>query len=482
MRILIVILLMLACAPCVSWALADPVSQSSRKVILHTVQKGETLSSILKSYNLSLEKFLKSNRQFEGTDLSLSLGQQLVINKKDIGSGVDSEIAHNIRIYLEARGISTKPEELAPATKEKKAELMKELHTVSKYSESAASTKIIPWSDVLKVAMLLPLTKNDGSSDKDYEAFYKGAILAMSQLKTDGISLDVDVYDTGHTVEGVQSLLYNGVLKGRNLVIGPVYKEQFATVANAMRNKGSVLVSPLATVEMSTDGNVFQLAPSQTSRYDKLNDFFVGKNVIFCSSGNDDTSFLQSIQQYVDKAGMITIVTRDITEEELRGHFSTTTDNIVVVSAKNKGDIELILSKIATSKRALSSNYKIAVLGSPEFAKVEDNKKDDFFKANTYFVTSYHQDRLNEGSLVFETQYIEMFGELPNLFSYRAYDAVMLFVSAMYESGKDFNDYPFDQLMRILQVGYRFAPENGHKVNQEWMLVNYAPDYTIITK
>lgn len=475
MRILIVILLMLVAAPSVSWASVDPVFQNSRKVILHSVQKGETLSSILKSYNLSLDKFLKSNRQFEGTNLSLSLGQQLVINKKDIGSGVDSEIAHDIRIYLEARGMKPKVEAVSPVAKVQKVEPIKEIQPI-------VNTKVVPWSDVLKVTMLLPLTKNDGTTDKDYESFYKGAILAMSQLKTDGISLDVDVYDTGHSVDGVQSLLHSGALRGRNLVIGPVYKEQFTTVAAAMRNKGSVLVSPLATVETSTDGNVFQLAPSQSSRYDKLNNFFVGKNVIYCSSGSDDASFLKSIQPYVAKAGMINTVSGGVAEEELRGYFSTTAENIVVVSAKNKGDIELILSKIATSKRALSSNYKIAVLGSPEFSKVEDNKKDDFFRSNTFFITSYHQDRLDEGSLAFETQYIEMFGELPNLFSYRAYDAVMLFVSAMYESGKDFDDYPFDQLMRVLQVSYRFAQENGHKVNQEWMLVNYTPDYTIITK
>ncbi|MEG0500261.1 MAG: hypothetical protein RR550_03955, partial [Rikenellaceae bacterium] len=228
--------------------------------------------------------------------------------------------------------------------------------------------------------------------------------------------------------------------------------------------------------------NVFQLAPSQSARYNKLKDFFTGKNVIYFTSASDDVSFVESIRKYSAKAASLHSIRADRPEEELRSYFSSVADNIVVVSAKNKGDIELILSKIATSKKALSSNFKIAVLGSPEFAKIDDKKKDDFFKSNTYFITSYHQDRLDESSLEFETQYIEMFGELPNLFSYRAYDAVMLFVSAMHESERDFADYPFDQLMRILQVNYRFLPENGHQVNQEWMLVNYAPDYTITTK
>ncbi|MEG0499508.1 MAG: LysM domain-containing protein, partial [Rikenellaceae bacterium] len=160
MRIVIVILMMLVATPSLSWAATDPVSQVNKKIILHTVQKGETLSSILKSYNLSLDRFLKANRQMEGTNLTLSLGQQLVINKKDIGSGIDSEIAHDIKIYLESRGMkSGTTEETVPVKTGQKAELIRELNTVSKYKEPTPTQKVLPWSDAIKLTMLLPLTK-----------------------------------------------------------------------------------------------------------------------------------------------------------------------------------------------------------------------------------------------------------------------------------------------------------------------------------
>lgn len=481
MRIIVILLLMLVAAPSYSWAATDVVPQAkNRKAIIHTVQKGESVSSILKNYNLSLEKFLKTNKQFIETNLSLSLGQQLVINKKDIGSGTDGGIDHEIRLHLEARGIKPVPmQEYVPAQKK---ELIKELNTVSKYQEPLKNSKLLPWNEVINVTMLLPLTKNDGTEDKEFESFYKGAILAMSQLKTDGISLDVEVFDTGHSVGSLQTLISEGALRERNLVIGPIYKEQFTIVADYLRGRGTVLVSPLSSVEGAADKNIFQLAPSQSARYNKLKDFFTAKNVIYCTTDNDDATFNESIKKYSDKALSLHSVKGNKSVDELKSYFTTSTENIVVVSSKNKGEIELILSKIATLKKGFSSNYKIAVLGSSEFSKIDDTKKDDFFKANTYFITNYHQDRLDDGALEFETQYIEMFGEQPNLFSYRAYDAVTLFVSAMYESGKDFADYPFDQMMRILQVDYRFLVENGCQVNQEWMLVNYSPSYLITAK
>lgn len=481
MRIIVVLLFILVAAPAYSWTATDVVTQvKNRKAIIHTVQKSESVSSILKNYNLSLEKFLKANKQFIGTNLSLSLGQQLVINKKDVGSASHREIDHEIKLHLEAMGIKPQPkEEPLPAQKQ---ELMKELNTVSKYQEPQKNGKLLPWNEVIKVTMLLPLTRNDGTEDKEFESFYKGAILAMSQLKTDGISLEVEVFDTGHSVSSVQSLISEGVLRNRNLVIGPVYKDQFSLVANCLRGRGTVLISPLSAVEGVVDGNTFQLAPSQSSRYNKLKDFFTGRNVIYCTTQNDDSLFNENIKKYSDKALSLHRVRGDKSVEELKSYFTTSAENVVVVSSKNKGEIELILSKIATLKKGFSSNYKIAVLGSSEFSKIDDTKKDDFFKSNTYFITNYHQDRLNSSALEFETQYIEMFGEQPNLFSYRAYDAVTLFVSAMYESGSDFADYPFDQMMRILQVDYRFLMENGCHVNQEWMLVNYSPDYSIIAK
>lgn len=485
MRLFIILFFLLLAAPSYSGVVTDDVqTQPAKKVILHTVQKGETVSSILKNYNLSLDKFLKSNKQLNGTNLTLSLGQQLVINKKDIGTATDPEIAHQIKVYLQSIGapLTTDVVPELPAKKVQKAELLRELTTVDKYDDTPRPYgKLLPWKHEIRVTLLLPLTKKDGTEDKEFEAFYKGAVLAMSQLKSDGISLEVDVFDTGHSVESVNHLINEGVLRSRNIVIGPVYNDQFSAVANYLRGKGTLLVSPLAVID-AVGENVFQLSPSQETRYDKLNGFFKGKNVLFFATASDDKSFDADIKKYTDMGATTQIVRGNVTEEALKEYFVTDIPNVVVVSAKSKSDIESVLSRIATVKKTLSSNYRIAVVGSPEFSKIEERKREDFFKSNTYYTTSYHQDRLDENSLGFEKQYVDMFGEYPNLFSYRAYDAVTLFLSVMYESGEDFYANINDQIMRLLQVDYRFMPKEGRNINTQWMLVNYKPDYTITIK
>lgn len=457
---------------------AEP--QNNRKTLIHIAAKGESVSSILKSYNMSLEKFLKANKQLQGTDLTLSLGQRLIINKKDIGSSNDAAINHELKVYLASRGIEAKPVELLPAEKVEQAQVMHKLEIIKKYDERTAPKTL---EGGINVAILLPITHPNGTIDKDYEAFYKGAVLAMDSLKKSGVSMNVDVYDTGKELDVINNLLAHGTLMDRHLIIGPIYNDQFSAVADYAKQKDITIVSPLAAVDANNDC-IYQVAPSQNTRYDKAKEYLKGKRVIFFSNGTEeeDKSFANMVLKSSSDVHNIKYNV-NMKEPEIISYFSKEVPNVVVISTKKKADIELLLSKIA-AVRATYYNYKIAVLGSPEFSKMDDDKKSDFFRTDTHFVTSYHQDRLNEKSLSFETKYVDMFGELPNLYSYRAYDVMMTFGLTIDEIGFDFAEELDNQLTKILQVNYRFKQEreNGKSVNQEWMIVNYKPNYTITTK
>lgn len=457
----------------------DVEPQNNRKTLIHIVSKSEGVSSILKSYNMSLEKFLKANKQLNGTDLTLSLGERLIINKKDIGSSNDAEISHDIKVYLESRGIEVKPTE-QPTHKIVRIKEIDKVSVIKKYDDRTAPKSL---EDGINVAILLPITQPNGTMDKDYEAFYKGAVLAMDSLKKNGVSMQVDVYDTGKELDVINDLLSNGALRNKHLIIGPIYNDQFGIVADYAKRKDITIVSPLAAVTANNDC-IYQVAPSQHTRYDKVKEYLKGKKVILFSNGTteDDKSFYSMIMNSSNDIHNLhyNVAMKDT---EVITHFSKDVPNVVVISTKKKGDIELLLSKIASVK-ATYYNYKISVLGSPEFSKIEDNKKNDFFRTDTHYVTSYHQDKLNDKSLAFETKYVDMFGEVPNLYSYRAYDVMMTFGLTIDEIGFDFAEELDNQLTRILQVNYRFKQEatNGKNINQEWMIVNYKPNYTIITK
>ena len=453
----------------------------NKKSFIHVVQKRETMSMILKRYKISLSKFLKSNNKFVNTNLSLAIGENLIIKNKDMKTATSSEINHQIRVYIEESQVLLSKSLTGKYVNNK---IVERPYIVAEFDETANNNPLKTWENGIKAVLLLPLTKNNSQIDSDFESFYKGAVLALDSLKRSGISMTIDVYDTGKDMFKINSLISDGSLDCANIIIGPIFNDQFNVVADYVKSKGIILVSPLASVD--AEGSfIYQVAPSQMTRYDKLKSKLKDKNVIFFShNGSNNESFYTSMIMEVAVENLTAMeYNNEMKDDELVTYFSKKKKNVVVISSNKLSDIELLLSKVVSIKNSYGG-YQIEVIGSPEFAKISDGKRNDFFKANTSYVTSSHIDRYNDKSLAFETKYIDMFGERPTRYSDKAYDVTLMFIRMMNNFEEDFVDNFYDQLARILQVDYRFIQENegGKNINQEWMVVHYKPNYTISTK
>ena len=86
--------------------------------------------------------------------------------------------------------------------------------------------------------------------------------------------------------------------------------------------------------------------------------------------------------------------------------------------------------------------------------------------------------RDSQAILDFDRAYIRAFGALPSLYSYRGYDAALIFCPAMY------NDIEYDMEGRSytpLQTTYVFGQgeQRDNHVNRNWTRVNYNSDFTI---
>jgi len=94
------------------------------------------------------------------------------------------------------------------------------------------------------------------------------------------------------------------------------------------------------------------------------------------------------------------------------------------------------------------------------------------------FISTYHAKRDSQAILDFDRAYIRAFGALPSLYSYRGYDAALIFCPAMY------NDIEYDMEGRSytpLQTTYVFGQgeQRDNHVNRNWTRVNYNSDFTI---
>lgn len=501
----------------------------------HKAAAGESVSSILKIYNIPLTVVAVDNPEIMESDFVLAKGMELYIRKSSIGAATAKEIDQQIKVYKQSRAVE--PPAAQPATQAvfTKTDLLdanvlthlvephETLYAISKKYDvtvenildhnpeiavdglKAGSTIIIKIKhpddrrlvgktftkstkdDYLSVAVLLPLSNVSNAEKQSFSALYKGVLVALDSLKRDGLNVHIDLYDTKKNANVVDSIVRSGMLNDVDLIVGPIYNEPFLMAARFAQKKQIPIVSPLIEVSAS-DGVVVQMTPYQPNRYEKLEDVLLDTKVVYFNSPSDDKEFVRQVSSSL-KGGTARGVSsiqynKYIKPLDLVPYLDSKGETIFVVSATNVLDAEMILSKIT----ALSNSYParhITVLASPSFAKFDDVKKSEFFKVETRYITSYHSDRIDEKSYNFEKEYIKFFNERPTMMSYRGYDMMMIFLSSMREAGSD-NVLNFidEKSFTPLQVKYSFfRPVPGGKlVNEEWPLVIYKTDKTILVE
>ncbi len=514
-----------------------PLSDRKKRRLfdVHTVNQGETAYSIAKRYGVGLDVLLEDNEGFDPAHLSI--GQQINIRKASQGTSDSLQIGEQIETYTDALNqVSDRFVHHIVERGETLYSLGKQygipVDSITRYNDSALkeglkqgsilrmpvarrdsiggtvavvdtatavqpipvgpnenmSVKAVDITSPMRVAVLLPMRVN-GSSGRQFLEFYQGVLLALEELKADGISTQVDLFNTARSATEVESLLKRPELQQADLIIGPVYDECFPPVAAFAAERGIPVVSPLAEVRSADNSLLFQVAPVASSKYEKVkDDLSDARHVIVISSAQNDTEFASEIAPFIPKSAKRINYVRNMSTETLASQLSTEKDNVIVVLSEDETTSESILAYIGSICSGMAAKEGkepvVRVISSSRWARFRNIDKDLFFKLNLRYVTSYHADRNNERVLNFDNRYISAFGALPSLYAYRGYDVAKLFVGKLKLHGAEFISYLNDADLPLLQTPYRFEQQQpGHRYeNREWALVCYNGNYTIEVK
>ncbi len=517
--------------------ITKPLSDRKKRRLfdVHTVNQGETAYSIAKRYGVGLDVLLEDNEGFDPAHLSI--GQQINIRKASQGTSDSLQIGEQIETYTDALNqVSDRFVHHIVERGETLYSLGKQygipVDSITRYNDSALkeglkqgsilrmpvarrdsiggtvavvdtatavqpvpvgpnenmSVKAVDITSPMRVAVLLPMRVN-GSSGRQFLEFYQGVLLALEELKADGISTQVDLFNTARSATEVESLLKRPELQQADLIIGPVYDECFPPVAAFAAERGIPVVSPVAEVRSADNSLLFQVAPVASSKYEKVkDDLSDARHVIVISSAQNDTEFAGEIAPFIPKSAKRINYVRNMSTETLASQLSTEKDNVIVVLSEDETTSESILAYIGSICSGMAAKEGkepvVRVISSSRWARFRNIDKDLFFKLNLRYVTSYHADRNNERVLNFDNRYISAFGALPSLYAYRGYDVAKLFVGKLKLHGAEFISYLNDADLPLLQTPYRFEQQQpGHRYeNREWALVCYNGNYTIEVK
>ncbi len=506
----------------------------------HFVADDETLYSIARLYEISIKTIMEDNPELDPT--RLRPGQKLLIRKKKKGKEdeaatqaqweayrddlntvkCDSVNYHIVRkgdtFYSLAKNSGITQEELSrlnnglqaadlkvgamirlPDTetdpRNEQSEQQPQADTTIRREIPRVEFHSLRSTEKLKVALLLPISVNAEKQNSNYIEFYKGFLMGLDSVKHQHRkSVEVTLYNTGRNAETIETILQKPEFEGTRLIIGPVYESELYPVIRYAERKEIPVVSPLAHIEALKSDALFQMAPAIRYKYEKVADLVgEGKQVtlIYSNGGTDQEFEKEMLALLGDKpyrrfqykyAHPSMQAANAHSQADLTPLLENKEDNTFIIMSNNEIDVDRILAALASADTNLKARGNTAprfkVLGNVRWNRYNNLDKATFFKNRVVFISTYHAKRDAEVVCNFDKAYLQAFGELPSLFSYRGYDAAKTFCPAMY------NDIEYDMEDRRytpLQTTYLFKQEEDDEnhVNKNWTRVNYNDNFTI---
>lgn len=379
----------------------------------HKIEKKQTLYSLSKQYELSVDDILKYNPQAaaglrEGEILRIPKAEDIYPQKQKEKFNEDFSVKyliHNVEaqetLYSISRKYDVKVEDILKINPEFEVLQIGQQLNIPYYpaltqTESATGDKrvIIDLNDLfgskdttttvvtpgtsssLKIAFLLPfvLENTNDASVVRFVDFYAGAIKAIYEAKKKGVSIEVYTFDTGRSSEKIRKVFTdNAILKQVDLIIGPAYTAQVPVATQyAQLYKTKILIPFTSKVDdIKQNEYVFQFNPGDDVELD-----FIKQN-INSTWNNANFVFVDINHEYTDDEGLIDSKNIKALLEEENKSFST---------------LYLNESKFDDINNMLSSNKKnLIIFNSDKYPVVQSYLKNLSTLSATYDILVYEQ-------------------------------------------------------------------------------------------
>lgn len=328
-----------------------PTKENQQGNRFHTVERGETLYSLSRLFNVSVNDICSLNPGIDSDNLKAgaviaippasdnspanevpeqtdSLADngfktQVIVKKrvtiyricKDFGIGEEEFLDANPQYRskrLKTGDIINIPytamEKEAMAMEKKKKDTEEESGKMAGTGVEQPAASTVPeadkrndssmpdGSDAVNAVMLLPFSFDSSvSTDRSrMTEFTRGMLMAISRLKDEGISINLKIIDTGTDARLLDNAIANGELDNADVIFGPKYNSQIEKAAQWSTAHGVPLVLPFNADDNAVYSNphVFQLNTPQSYFHQEIYDHFVRQfrnpNIIILDNGDMD--------------------------------------------------------------------------------------------------------------------------------------------------------------------------------------------------
>ncbi|MBN2664345.1 MAG: LysM peptidoglycan-binding domain-containing protein [Bacteroidales bacterium] len=525
----------------------QPVPLSIVSFTEHTVQKHESLYAIAQQYNVTQDDIIKYNPQIQngidkGMVLKIPIEEKQSINASDefftyhqirngetlqlIATQYNVSIADIVQFNDNAKNLVT--DEFIAIPKQTLSDEQKYLLMYNSlvnpdfididpnYFEdpSCLPCSKFVYNDTMtfKIAILLPLyiSQNYGlsydalsepdnshyfSSTMIFYDYLQGTLMAINDLKKEGINLKVYIYDTKADSTSIEGIFKKYELKKMDLIFGPIYSKNYDIVKKFADSNRINIISPLSRKQTIIKNNpfVYNITPSNaevtkfTAKY--MAKYADTSMISIISDGSDEQNEIKDSLYNELKILTHNLDTVDYKEINFskfvtpyKNNLSRYKHNYVFITSSNEVQVSAILNNL--NALVTVNEYKITVYTLPVIENFTKMQADWLVNLDIHFTSTTINDLDNWNIKEFKVLYNDIFGRRPSRFSYIGYDVTYYFISALKRYGKYFqfclgNDQDYmDSGMFMKFYFERLNKQSGFE-NKRLNMLYYTKDLNI---
>ncbi len=485
---------------------------NGKKFYLHKVEKGQTLYSIAKAYQVDI-KILEADTN----NIPLKIGQIIKIPatenniKNENKSSEHSNALYHIVLSKETLfGISRK-------YNVEEADILKANPEVEKNGLKVGQTIVIPQNQnnkqtatntkqdkiqtvevvqpvkvekndskkTLNVALLMPLyLKSIGeiSSEKiiynkklanDFKSFsfiqfYEGFNIALEKISESGIQIQLYTFDVGEDSIMSESFFRKNEIAKMDLIVGPFFYKPFKAVADYAKAHKIPIINPFSERNNIVENNpyVFKVMPSVSSQIEQVAKFIVEKypnaNILLVHNNKENEKkrcelFKKEIYEFfkennANEGSVKELIYNQIGFAGFQSKLSKNRSNIVIVL-----DEKEIFATSFVNKIANSVNEELILIAPLQWKNYDKIETEYFLKVNTHFYEANFVDYNDKYTQDFIQIFRDKYQTEPNEVAYKGYDIAMFFINALAKYGDNFTSNLSKVAAKTLQNDFIFV-------------------------
>lgn len=303
--------------------------------------------------------------------------------------------------------------------------------------------------------------------------YYAGARMALDELRNgDDGRFNVRVNDTQAKAAKVQQLITDQDFQTANVVIGPYLRDHVSLMAEAVRGKETVLVSPYsaATGISQNNPNYVQVNPTLETHLRNLMAHVMttqrADRIVLVGTGDQREAgrmaILQEeylIQKNDANALPLEVLNLDINSPgENVGDYLNGRKTVFVVPIYEDESFVANFLRLAYNASRDDFGRNIAVYGLPQWMDFKRIDLDYYEGTNVHVTSSVFIDPLDPAVRQFKRDYFARFAVLPRNEAYVGYDVTRYFLRMASQYGTRFQYALPDNPERLLHTRFAFEP------------------------